>query len=327
MAVITLQANKFLGALTNLVAYSQIADTLQRGAVGRLISSSQDINVPDGNGKVIRNVDILDVEDLTENSTLLTAKKPTVGEQYMPISGYKRIPLTINRYLMRAAFVEETQLADFIAYISSVMETTLNAYLYGEILKQYINYTPAQVTQTLSVDLIDTSTMTSPTEIEMANVTNAKRICKALLKVLREMEAPSDAYNDAELTEIIDRAALKLIINSEFDVDLIVDTFASLFNSNKITEDERWSETISIPKAQLVKNGMTDANAKALIGWLVDRKKIQFGYFYRLETSFFDGSTLNENRWLHFSYYMGIVQALPGVKVVATYTALPDPAA
>ena len=48
--MITLSANRFLGALTNLIAYSQVANTTERGRVGDFVNSFQDINVENGDG-------------------------------------------------------------------------------------------------------------------------------------------------------------------------------------------------------------------------------------------------------------------------------------
>lgn len=329
MAAITLSVNKFLGALTNLIAYAQVANTVQSGAVGRLIASSQDIDTPNGDGKVIRFVNTIQPQDLSvTSSTLLTQSPPTVGEQHLSVSGYKYIPLTLNKYLLRGAWVNEEQMAEFTAYCMSVMERSKDIFLYKELVKEYVGYTPTQATQTLTINLASTTGTSTPDAIEAANVLNAKRISKALLGQLREFEAPTSEYNDANvgsssdaqyLEQVIDRSSLKLVINARYDIDLIVDTFATLFNSGKITEDERWSETIAIPEKQLVAAGAASGTVQNIIGWLLDRKKIQFGYFYNVATSFFDASNLSQNNWLHFSYYIGVVNALPAVKLVANY--------
>lgn len=318
--MVVLQANKWLGVLTNLVAFSQVLDTLQSGTVSKLVRSAEDISTPYGDGKVVRSVNLPEVEDLdAENSTLLSVTKPDVREQYFPVSAYKVVPLSINRYLLAGAFTDETAMAEFTAYVMGTMEKSREVYLYQEILKQYVVYAPKQASQTVTINLVNIDSVSGQANKQMARTANANAICKALVRILRNMSAPTAAYNDDGLTEIIDGGALKLIINSDFDIDMIVDTFATLYGPGKITEEERWSETISIPSEQLVAAGQAAGTVGNLIGWLGHRKKVQFGYFYVVSTSFFDGSTLNQNNWLHFSYYMALVNSLPCVKLLANY--------
>lgn len=304
--MITLAVNKFLGALTNLIAYSQVADTMERGQVGEFVGSFQDINVDNGDGKVVLAADLLEVEDLSGTSTLLASNPPTVDEQYVSVENYKVIPMTINRYLMRGAFVAEDQLANFIGYLMSMMQATKTAYLSEELIKEIEAYTPTQATQTVTINTIDTSALSDPMQLEAANRYNANAIQKAFIKVLQSMSFPTNKYNDKQYKEVIDFSSIKLIIKAEEDVDIVVDSLAYLLNSDKITEAQRWSKTYVVPEEQFT--GDTD-----FIAWLMHNKKIQYGYFYEVATSFFDGSTLNQNDWLHFAYYLATINAYPCV--------------
>lgn len=315
MAIITLSVNKFLGTLTNLIAYSQTLDTLEDGELNRLVASCQDINVDNGNGKVVLAADVLTVTDLPEASTLLSVSKPTVSEQYVPVTDYKVVQMTINKYLMRGAFVEEGAMSGFIAYLMSVMKQTKQIYLYNEIVKKYKNYTPTQATQTVSVPLYALADADTVAIREQKLTYNSNAMYNALIMVLTEMGADTTAYNDAGFTEVIDYKSLKFVGNSYFNTQMLINTLATLLNSDKITEAQKWSETIIIPQGKL--------NDTATIGWLGHKKKIQFGYFYNVATSFFDASTLNQNNWLHFSYYMDEIDALPMVKFVAAYSDKP----
>lgn len=313
--MVTLNVNKFLGALTNLIAYSQVADTMERGQVGKFVSSFQDINVDNGDGKVVLSADMLTVNDLNAQSSLLTSTPPTVNEQYVSVENYKVIPMTINRYLMRNAFVNEEQLANFTGYLMAIMQATKTAYLSEEIIKEIEAYTPTQATQTVTVDTIDTSTLTDPMQLEAAKRYNANALQKAFIKTLQALSFPTAKYNDVGYKEVIDFSSLKLVIKAEQDVDIVVDSLAYLLNSDKITEAQRWGETYVVPEEQFT--GSTD-----FVAWLMHNKKIQYGYFYEVATSFFDGSTLNQNDWLHFAYYLDTINAYPCVcfKIDATLT-------
>lgn len=316
---ITLPVNKFIGTMSNLVGIVQTADTLEEGTIGQIIRACEDVSIPNGDGKMILSTDVLAVEDLPTTSTLLTSKVPTIKEQYIKVDNYKVVQMTINRYLMRGAFLSEGSMSGFIAYLYHMMRKTKEIYLYNLIVGMYDNYTPTLATQTKTVDLIDVSAAAianDPTKLRAAQTENSNRVYKALINTLIAMGVPTKAFNDLELTEIIDKKSLMLIENAYFGTEMLVDTIASLLNSYKITDALKWGETIVLPP-----ESFKTANQKVIIGWLAHKKKIQFGYFYNVSTSFFDASTLNLNNWLHFSYYIDEVDALPIVVFKANYVA------
>lgn len=316
--MITLSANKFLGALTNLIAYSQVANTTEEGRVGEFVNSFQDINVENGDGKVVLASDLLEVDDLSGTSTLLQNNLPTVNEQYISVTNFKVVPMSINRYLMRGAFVKEDQLANFIGYLMSIMRTTKTAYLSDAIIKELEGYTPTQATQTLTIHLINTTGLNDPMQLQQANIFNANKIQKELIKLLNSMAFPTDKYNDLQYREIINYNTMKFIVKSSTNSDLIVDSLATLLNSDKITEAQRWGDTYVIPDEQF-----TTLNENT-VGWLMHDKKVQFGYFYEVATEFFDASTLDQRNWLHFSYYLDTVDAFPCVVLKVAYDITPS---
>lgn len=308
---ITLPANKWLGVLSNLIGYSQTADTMERGSMNRFINSCQNINTPDGDGKIILAADVPKVLDLSDASTLLTVTKPTVESQYLSVTRYKVVPVSTNSYLMRNAFVEVSAMSTFIAYIRASARTAKDMYIYGDLLNQLATYTPANGNQTITINIQDISSITDPEKIQSVKTLNSNTIVTEMINTLREMNAPSTDYNDYGFTEIIDGGSLKAVLNSTLDVAMIVNTFATQLRSGLITEEERWAETISIPQKQLVANGFAAADVTKLVGYLMHKEKLQFGYFYEVATSFFDGSNLTQNDWLHFSYYIGLAKAYP----------------
>lgn len=305
--MITLQANRFLGPLTNLIAYSQVANTTERGRVGDFVNSFQDINVENGDGKVVLSADLLDVNDLSGTSSLLETNEPTVNEQYVSVQNYKVIPMTINKYLMRGAFVAEDQLANFIGYLLSIMQTTKTVYLSKEIIKELEAYTPTQETQTVEIQTINTTGLTDPMQLQAAKTFNANAVQEAVINVLNELSFATKDYNDLGYEEVIDYSSMKFIIKSSENSKVLINSLATLLNSPKITESQKWRETYVVPDKQF-----TDAENEN-VAWLMHDKKIQYGYFYEVATEFFDASTLNQNNWLHFAYYLDTIDAYPAV--------------
>lgn len=313
--MITLNANLFLGAWTNLIAYVQTAYTMDEGNISPFVNSFEDISVPNGDGKVIRSADVPSVANYSATSSLLTVSAPTVQEQYISVENYKVVPMTINKYLMRGAFVAEDQLAEFTAYLLSSMRTAKTIHLSNAILAEIVGYTPTQATQTVTINLFDTTGLLDPAQLERANTYNAKAIQKAFINVLNDFGFDTTAYNDLALTEVIDASKLKLIIKNSTNTDILVDSLAQLLNSNKITDAQKWGKQFAIPDSKL-----TGASYDA---WLMHDKKIQFGYFYEVATSFFDGSNLNQQDWLHFAYYLDTVDAYPCVCFVLSASLTP----
>ena len=318
--MITLNANLFLGALTNLIAYSQIANTTEVGIVGDFVNSFQDINVENGDGKVVLSSDLLTVNNYSGTSSVLTNTLPTVDEQYISVENYKVIPLTINNYLMRGAFVEETQLASFVAYLMSTMRATMTAYLSDALIAELEAYTPVQASQTQTINIFDTTGLTDPSELKDAQTYNANAIQEKLITLIHSMGFPTDKFNDLQFREIIDFSSMKFIVRNSTNGSMLVHSLATLLNSNKITDAEKWSETFVVPDEQF--SGTFDPD---IVGWLMHKKKIQFGFFYEVATSFFDASTLDTRNWLHFAYYLDTVNALPAVVIKTDASMTPAP--
>lgn len=317
--MITLSVNKFLGALTNLIAYTQVANTTEKGVVGEFVESFQDVNVENGDGKVIRSADLQSVSDLSGTSSILTQSKPTVKEQYVSVENYKVIHMTINKYLMRNAFVNETQLADFVGYLLSIMRTSKVAYLSEELIKELEAYTPTQASQTVTIHLFDPTNVNDPAQLRALRTYNANEIEKTAIELINKMGFPTDKYNDDKLKEIIDFSSMKFIVRGSTNADLLVNSLATLLNSNKITEAQKWGETYVVPDEQFT------SLAGDVIAWLMHKKKIQFGYFYEVATEFFDASTLDSQNFLHFAYYLDTINSYPAVVIKYDLSLTPAP--
>ena len=307
--MITLQANAFLGALTNLIAYVETLDLFELDKL-ELNKVCKKNDVRFGSGKVIRSADIPTVTNMPTVSTLLTVVSPTVDEQYLPVTKMKTVQLTINEYLMRGAFLNEYELNDFVAELRKMMRASKEAYIYNELVALVDGYTPTNSEQTVTVTMFDTTGLLDPAQLQMAQTFNTNALIKAMNKVRIKMQTPYDKFNDKSFTELVSPSEMNMIITDETYGDVLVDTFAKLFNSDKLTDVTKFGKVVEIPSDLLTTLGST------FIGYLAHKDKFQYGYVFEVATSFFDGSTLNINNWLHFAYYIDIVNACPCVKFV-----------
>lgn len=304
---ITLNANKFLATLTNLIAYVATNDTLSGRGVLPLIEWAKSVNIDYGDSILLRSVDLPEVEDYDEAMSLTEVKKPTVDEQVISIKDYKVIRLSINRWFLPMAFLSSYALNDFASYVLSTMRASRDKFIYEEIISCIEGWTPVQSGQTLEIELTDTASLTGE-DLYTAEKANARKIAKALKNTIDQFNAFTSDYNDLGYTEQIAPGDMDLIINNTYNTDLIVDAYAVLFNSNLITDSYKWGKTIVIPSKQL-----SDENT---IGYFMHRGKVRYGYGYEVQTNFFNPANLIDTSYLHFNYYIDSVKALPGIKIV-----------
>ena len=96
---ITLNANKFVGTLSNLICYTFYKDNYHLGDnIDALLNAFRSDDTINGDGKLVLTSDLPVVKDLVVNtSTLLTSVPPVIQEQYIPVTKFKYIQLTVNR--------------------------------------------------------------------------------------------------------------------------------------------------------------------------------------------------------------------------------------
>ena len=335
--MLTLSANKFLGTLTNLLAIVETADTFESGnGLYRVLSLFRSSDIEKGAGKVVNAVDVLTVEDLDLDRSPWTIKAPTVDQQQIDVEAYKVVPLSLSRYLLKGAFAEESAIAYFIGYVRAVMQKTKDIYLYKELLKTIFTWARDEDSelaagQRITVALYNYTGSDAERALAYDRI-NANLICKAILNFVKEISgADSSAFNELEFTEIVDPKSLVYLVNSHYDTELVVDTFASLLKSQEIKDRFEWGETVPIPYGK-VKAGLKDAgstqeetDANSFIGIMAHADKFQYGFMYEVLASIFNPANLTDQDFMHFSYYMAAVKALVGVVIQASYTDVADP--
>lgn len=310
----TLNQNEFLSSLYNLVVVTRVNATTSGRRINDLINACLVDTIEYGEGKMLVTVDTLATKDYSETSSLLTANKPTVDEQYIETTDRKFIQLTTNRYLMKGAFANEYSMAEAIAEIESMLEKTKNIYMYKKIVTALENWEPTLETQTVTVDLIDTAKLTGEAKTE-AEKSNALAIYQKIREYSLNIQAPSRKYNDIAFEEMYNAEDLDFVANSKFDSLINTYAYASLLNSDKLNNIQLYDKSIIIPNDQFA-NSNTRAN---VIGWLVSKYKYQISPRFMVTTDFFDGSNLNDNKWLHFWLNSGFARGLAGIKLVANY--------
>ena len=310
--MITLNANKFIGSLTNLIAYNRALDTQDTRGLDRLLDTFRGPNLPTGDGYVVRSTGIPTVSDLdTANSSVLTVVKPAVLEQYIPVKAYKKVQVTINDYLMRGAFNRESAMGELVGLILKSMRTAEKLYLYNMVVGNATSgLSGLAVGANLSEDEalsfninitgIADSDSATPQERLSARTYNTKAFVRQLIATIKRIERGEyEGMNGVQ--SLIGRDKLVCIMTDDMLASLDVDLMATLLNS------EYLNDPIKV-KIITISEWKNEASKDSTVLLMQDDAYI-YGFFYEVATTFFDPSNLNTNNWLHFSYYEGVVKA------------------
>lgn len=310
---ITLNANKFIGTLSNLICYTFYKDNYHLGDnIDALLEAFRSDDTVNGDGKLVLTSDLPVVKDLVVNtSTLLTSVPPEIQEQYIPVTKFKYIQLTVNRYLMRGGFEDEYAMANLISYLLNNMRIAKRLQLKTDIETVITKITTNNpTTQTVTGLARPTGTPTA-VELNAVRTYNTNLIYRTLLTVIQKLGLGyelniTDKTTGNDTFKAYERPNnIVCLINPSTMASMDVDTLATLLNSNKITQK------INV---NFIEND-TITDGRILI---VSKDKIQYGYFYQVATSFFDASNLNQQDFLHFSYYCDQIERAPAVLIECT---------
>lgn len=310
---ITLNANKFIGTLSNLICYYFYKDNYHLGDnIDALLEAFRSDDTINGDGKLVLTSDLPVVKDLVVNtSTLLTSVPPEIQEQYIPVTKFKYIQLTVNRYLMRGGFEDEYAMANLISYLLNNMRIAKRLQLKTDIetvIAEILTNNPTK--QTVTGLARPTGTPTA-VELNAVRTYNTNLIYRTILTVIQMLGLGyelnvTDVTTGNDTFEAYERPDnIVCLVEPSTMASMDVDTLATLLNSNKITQkiNVNFIENEAIPDGEVL---------------LLSKDKIQYGFFYQVATSFFDASNLNQQDFLHFSYYCDQIERAPAVLIKCT---------
>lgn len=310
---ITLNANKFVGTLSNLICYTFYKDNYHLGDnIDALLNAFRSDDTINGDGKLVLTSDLPVVKDLVVNtSTLLTSVPPVIQEQYIPVTKFKYIQLTVNRYLMRGGFEDEYAMATLISYLLNNMRVAKRLQLKSDIetvIAEILANNPTE--QTVTGLARPTGTPTA-VELNAVRTYNTNLIYRTILTVIQMLGLGyklnvTDKTTGNDIFEAYERPEnIVCLVKPSTMASMDVDTLATLLNSNKITQK------INV---NFIENEAIDDGTVLVLS----KDKIQYGYFYQVATSFFDASNLNQQDFLHFSYYCDQIERAPAVLIKCT---------
>lgn len=310
---ITLNANKFVGTLSNLICYTFYKDNYHLGDnIDALLNAFRSDDTINGDGKLVLTSDLPVVKDLVVNtSTLLTSVPPVIQEQYIPVTKFKYIQLTVNRYLMRGGFEDEYAMANLISYLLDNMRIAKRLQLKIDIETVIAEILANNPTKQTVIGLARPTGTPTAVELNAVRTYNTNLIYRTILTVIQMLGLGyelnvTDVTTGNDTFEAYERPDnIVCLVEPSTMASMDVDTLATLLNSNKITQkiNINFIENEAIPDGEVL---------------VLSKDKIQYGYFYQVATSFFDASNLNQQDFLHFSYYCDQIERAPAVLIKCT---------
>lgn len=310
---ITLNANKFVGTLSNLICYTFYKDNYHLGDnIDALLEAFRSDDTINGDGKLVLTSDLPVVKDLVVNtSTLLTSVPPEIQEQYIPVTKFKYIQLTVNRYLMRGGFEDEYAMANLISYLLNNMRIAKRLQLKTDIETVIAEILTNNPTKQTVKGLARPAGNPTAVELNAVRTYNTNLIYRTILTVIQMLGLGyelnvTDKTTENDTFQAYERPEnIVCLVEPSTMASMDVDTLATLLNSNKITQkiNVNFIENEAIPDGEVL---------------VLSKDKIQYGYFYQVATSFFDASNLNQQDFLHFSYYCDQIERAPAVLIECT---------
>jgi len=267
MAALVLNVNVFLGAITNLIVSTRVLNTLSDNARPIVQSFLKEAS-PFGDQDRFLSADILPDGNYAEASTLLTVAKPTTYEETISLTDQKKWKISLTRYLLQGAFVDEYSLSSFYNLLISLLTKTKNVFLYNKAISALMNWTPTLATQTLTI------TVAAGDDDEA----RAKKIYLGLKELYLNMLAPNVLYNDIGYTEDASIEDLNFYVNSKYENMLEVAANAYAYN---LSELKKWlgERKFLIPSTKMA------VGQELTIGWIWHSDKYQIKPFFDVATS------------------------------------------
>ena len=305
--------NEFYSQFTNLLitqylnASLEFTDPLAKAFYKADVTNGAEIGMYTANS--------LQSHEYDDSSNLLTVFSNETNQQTLETTDTIFFATTNNKTIGRGAFSSETNLAIVINYIVSMLAKSKEMYTYDKIIDAFNEYMVVGAdgikgTQQIPVHLVDTSTLTGNDKIQ-AELLNSRLTYKSMLLYARRMQRPNTNFNELGYKETTNPRDIICIINDVVDTDLTVDVLASLLNSDKITEAQRWSEKIFIPADEF-----TNPNT---LCYLMDRNAYLIANRILVATAFFNARTLNTTNFYHIWLIRGFVKGLQKIALVGVY--------
>lgn len=258
--VITLNANEVYAALSNMIISQEVfADNISDG-YSSLVDRARVDGGLYGDMKLYTATDCLRSYAWTgdnEASSLLNVHRaPEPKTQKIELSIFRQIPITVDYYLSKRAWMGEGVFSSFTQVLLGWLRETKAIYdqtLFNTFIGTHKAADPS-TKQSLVVDinddLVDSYDPTTATtaEQESMNRLNAQNIAKSLADLFVQLRKPSRDYNDLEFMRSYRREDILVVWNSRWVNEIVKLDTPAIFHSEEVIKELFKEENILPPE-------------------------------------------------------------------------------
>lgn len=323
---VTLNANEYFTGLVNFILFLRLYATNTSKRQQTIVDQLCTETLTWGDKKAFMFAELPTVGDYSTTSSLLTDAGIKYGEEFIGSPIKKKISLSRIEPFLRMAMMNSSGMSAFTSYILGLMDSAKYDYLYNEIIKDLITWTPTNSTgkemkQSISLLNENPSTPLTASELNATQYQNQLRIEKQIQKILDDLSIFTDVFidvdNSTEDTNFKTAVRLEDLIfigNAKYINDEIFDFTSRILKPELISDNFKRPRVLKIPQRTL------DANSKStIIGFIVHKHWYQWFYHFNFMGSFLDIDTMRIKNVLHFWYSKGRLKNLPAVELSASY--------
>lgn len=328
--MITLNSNEYFSGLENFIVFMRMYATNTSKREQRLVDVFCTDTLSFGDQKVFPFAELPKVGDYSTTSSLLSDASIKYNEEFIGDPIKKKIPLTTIEAYLKMAMINATGMGNFMGYVYGLMDSAKYDYLFWEIMKDLISWTPtnsAGKKMVQTIELYDTSKATTAVEENAQELLNQKKIEQLWQKSFDDFSLFTDLFIDINnktgtTDETNFKTALNLedlifIGNAKYLNERVVNLMATMLRSGEIDKNFRHPDTLKVPQLVFDNN-----NASNCIGFVAHKYWYQWFYHFTFMGSFFDPDTVRLKRILHFWYSKGRLKNLPAMRLNSTFKAV-----
>jgi hypothetical protein len=284
--------NEFLGVLVNKIVVQRNYTIL--GGWENPYSIFYKPTSALGDTEELLAVDLLDGEDYSETSSLLSVQKPDVFNHYIYTEEKKVWKVSIAQPIIRAAFTTEGGLSALIASIIGMLRKSKELFIYDTMTEEFDE--AFEITH--EIEDID----------DVGETEAARKAYEQIIALTNKLSLPSDDFNAQGLRTTTPKGAAVLMINPDYKASFDINVFASLFNANVVGENKIFARVVMADMADDVLGYVLDPDAFLIMDRILQTE------------SFFDGSNLITHFYLHNWVKFGMNPFVNAVKLIVTGT-------
>lgn len=325
---VVLNENEYFTGLVNFILFMRLYATNTSKREKTIVDVFASDTLEFGDQKVFPFAELPKVEDYSLTSSLLTDKPIKYTEEFIGDPIKKKISLSRVEPFLKMAMMNSGGMSTFVSYILGLMESAKTDYLYNEIMRDLLTWTPSvstgkEMAQTIELMNPAPSSALTAEQLNAVELQNQKRIEKAWQKVYDDFSLFTDVFIDVDngsggsatnFKTAVDKKDLIFIGNAKFMNEKIVDLMATMLKSNLISENFKQPVCIKVPQRTFDSNSQQN-----VIGFVAHKHWYQWFYHFTFMGSFFDIDTVRIKNVLHFWYSKGRLKNLPAMKLTASY--------